>query len=115
MKHLIFTALIAFAVLSAYAQAEKATTADKLTEKRIVEASCGSCNFGMKGGCFLAVKIDGKSYPVDGFSLHDFGDPHVHNGMCNKVRKAEVSGEVVKGRFKAKHFVVLPEEQPEEE
>ena len=116
MRILIF----AFALMSysAFAQEQPSTQAAEKPKTQIVEASCGMCNFGLKGGgCSLAVKIDDKAYPVDGSNLHDHGDAHAHNGMCNAVRKAEVSGEIVKGRFKATSFVLLPEEdqQPEGE
>jgi hypothetical protein len=41
----------------------------------IVEASCGQCQFGMKGyACDLAVRIDGKPYFVDGTSIDSHGD-----------------------------------------
>ncbi len=71
-----------------------------------VEASCGQCKFGLTGkqGCDLAVRIDGKSYFVDGANIHQFGDAHGDRGFCNVVRHAQVKGEIVDGRFKAKKF-----------
>ena len=46
---------------------------DKKTEQKpqVVEVSCGQCQFGMqsKKGCDLAVRIDGKTYFVDGTKL----------------------------------------------
>jgi hypothetical protein len=77
---------------------------------QVVEASCGQCNFDMKSqkGCDLAVKIDGKSYFVDGVKLDDHGDAHAHDGFCSTVRKAEVSGEIVGDRYKASSFKLLP-------
>ncbi len=54
-----------------------------------VEASCGECQFGMKGDdCDLAVRIDGKTYFVDGTTMDEHGDAHAKDGFCNAVRKA---------------------------
>lgn len=99
MKTLVFALM--FVGFSAIAQ-EKGKT-------MVVEASCGQCQFGLTGGgCDLAVKIDDKAYYVDGSSMDEHGDAHSHDGMCNAVRKAEVSGEVVEGRYKATSFKLLP-------
>jgi hypothetical protein len=79
---------------------------------KTVEAACGECNFGMKGkGCNLAVRMDGKSYFVDGSKIDDHGDAHADDGFCNKIRKANVSGTVVNDRFVATSFKLLPEEK----
>jgi len=76
---------------------------------QIVEASCGQCNFGMKGnGCTLAVRIDGKAYFVDGTSIDKHGDAHADDGFCSAIRKAEVTGEIVGDKFKATSFKLLP-------
>lgn len=104
MKNIIAIALLFFA-LGANAQ-------DKKIEKpQVVEASCGQCNFGLKNkkGCDLAVKIDGKPYFVDGVKMDDQGDAHAADGLCSKVRSAEVTGEVKDGRFAASSFKLLPE------
>lgn len=78
----------------------------------IVEASCGECNFGLKGkSCDLAVRIDGKAYFVDGTKIDDHGDAHAADGFCTAVRKAEVIGEIVDNRFKATYFKLLPDEK----
>lgn len=75
----------------------------------VVEASCGECQFGLKGkDCDLAVRIDGKAYFVDGTSIDDHGDAHAADGFCEAIRKAEVQGEIVNDRFKATHFKLLP-------
>ncbi len=79
---------------------------------KMVEAACGECKFGMKGkGCNLAVRLDGKSYFVDGSKIDDHGDAHADDGFCNKVRKAHVSGAIVNDRFVATSFKLLPEEK----
>ena len=76
---------------------------------QVVDASCGECQFKMKGsGCDLAVRIDGKSYFVDGAKLDDHGDAHSQQGMCNAIRKARVTGEIKDGRFVASAFELLP-------
>ncbi len=77
---------------------------------QVVEASCGECQFKMDGkGCDLAVRIDSKSYYVDGAKLDDHGDAHSHDGMCNAIRKAKVTGEIKNGRFVASAFELLSE------
>ena len=74
---------------------------------QIVEASCGQCQFGMEGdGCDLAVRIDGKSYYVDGSNIDDHGD----DGLCNCIRKAKVTGDIKNGRFVAATLKELPNE-----
>lgn len=75
-----------------------------------VDASCGQCKLGLKGkGCSLAVRVNGKAYFVDGTDIDSHGDAHADNGFCNKIRKAQVQGEVVNGRFKATYFKLFPE------
>ncbi len=76
---------------------------------QVVETSCGECQFKMDGsGCDLAVRIDGKSYFVDGAKLDDHGDAHGEQGMCNAIRKAKVTGDIKDGRFVASAFELLP-------
>ena len=73
-------------------------------DKIIAEISCGQCQFELNSetGCDLAVRIDNKAYFVDGFDIDAFGDAHdEHTGFCEVVRKAEVTGVVENGRFKA--------------
>jgi len=74
-----------------------------------VAAACGQCQFRMteKSGCDLAVKIDGKSYFVDGTTIHDHGDAHADDGFCRAIRQAEVKGEIIDGRFKAESFTLV--------
>lgn len=86
--------------------------APKVITNQVVEASCGECQFKMKGqSCELAVKIDGKAYFVDGSDIDDHGDAHAKDGFCEKVRKATVSGQIVGNRFKATSFKLLPEDK----
>jgi hypothetical protein len=110
-KIIVFLAFSLFAVI-AYAQSNSVVAAAKPATPKvmIVEASCGECKFGMEGtGCVLAVKIDGKPYLVDGAQNIDaYGDAHGETGMCNVIRKAEVSGEIKNGKFVATSFKLLP-------
>ncbi len=78
--------------------------------KKLITAdvSCGECNFDLEGNdCDLAVKIGDKAYYVDGVGIKDYGHPHDKNGFCVAVRKAELQGDIVDGRFKATYFNLL--------
>lgn len=84
--------------------------ADKKEISQVVDASCGQCQFGMTSqkGCDLAVKIDGKSYFVDGSKIDDHGDAHnKKDGFCEVVRKAKVTGNIVDDRFVASSFKMV--------
>ena len=76
---------------------------------QVVEAACGQCQLDIteKSGCDLAIRIDGKSYFVDGTSIHDHGDAHAADGFCVAIRKANVKGKIIDGRFKAESFTVI--------
>lgn len=77
-----------------------------------VEAACGQCKFAMKGkGCNLAIRVNGKSYFVDNTKIDDHGDAHAEDGFCNKIRKADVTGTIVKDRFVATNFKLLTDEK----
>ncbi len=79
-----------------------------------VQTSCGTCQFGMKGGdCALAVRFKGKAYFTDGATIDAFGDAHAKDGFCNAVRKAQVQGKVENNRFKVTWFKLLPEALPQ--
>ena len=84
--------------------------AQEKPKTQIVEASCGQCQFGMKGkgGCDLAVRIDEKSYFVEGTDIHKHGDSHAADGFCSAIRKAEVVGEIKGDKFVASSFKLLP-------
>jgi hypothetical protein len=106
MKNL-FSIVLLFTALLSSAQEKK-----ELPKSQIVEVSCGECNFGLKGkSCDLAVRIDGKAYFVDGTNIDDHGDSHAKDGFCQAIRKAEVTGEIVNGRFKVTSFTLLPEQK----
>ena len=103
MKKLLLTVFV-FCVTIMNAQEKK-----EQQKTQIVEASCGQCKFGMNGkGCSLAVRIDGKSYFVDGTNLDDHGDAHAEDGFCATIRKAEVVGAIKDDRFVASYFKLLP-------
>ena len=106
MKNLIIIALL-FVSTTALAQ-------EKNKQKtQIVEVSCGQCQFGMTEtkGCDLAVRLDGKSYFVEGTKIDDHGDAHAHDGFCSTIRKAEVVGEIKDNRFVVRSFQLLPTEK----
>ena len=101
----IFLSSLLFATVTLSAQKNADTK-----KAPIVEASCGQCQFGLKGkGCDLAVKIGDKAYYVAGTSIDDHGDAHASDGFCEAVRKALVTGKVVDDRFVATSFKLLPE------
>ena len=82
---------------------------NNMSINQVVEAACGQCQLGIteKSGCDLAIRIDGKSYFVDGTSIHDHGDAHAADGFCAAIRKANVKGEIIDGRFKTESFTVI--------
>lgn len=108
MKKLLLVAFLTLGVTATNAQEKK-----QEPKKQIVEAACGQCKFDMKEktGCDLAVRIDGKSYFVDGTDINKHGDAHAEDGFCSTIRKAEVVGEVKNGRFVASNFKLLPIEK----
>ena len=100
MKNLVlFIALLSFTF--GFSQEKK---------KQVLEAACGQCQFKMKDkkGCDLAVRIDGKSYFVEGTKINDHGDAHADDGFCNVIKKAKVIGEVKDGKFVVSYFKLLP-------
>jgi hypothetical protein len=110
MKYVITMLLCLLLVNNASAQdtVAKANIPDPAKKLLVAEASCGMCKFGMKGGdCALVVRIDGKSYYVDGANIDHYGDAHAADGFCNAIRRAQVQGQVVDGRFKASYFKLL--------
>ena len=103
----VITSIFLFSVLIATAQDKK-----EKPKTQIVDAACGQCQFAMEGhGCELAVRIDGKSYFVDGTSIDSHGDAHAKDGFCAAIRKAAVVGEIKDNRFVVSEFKLLPEEK----
>ncbi len=114
MKYIAVFIISCFAVFTAAAQHtnSKVAVPDSTKKIMVVEASCGECNFKMQGkSCDLAVRINGKSYFVDGTAIDQHGDAHASDGFCEAIRKAEVQGEIVNNRFKATYFKLLKEEK----
>lgn len=109
MKKLLLLASLALST-SLFAQEKKQGTPDKTKSIQTVEAACGQCKLGLPGKtCDLAVRINGKAYFVEGIHIDSLGDAHAKDGFCNAIRKAHVQGEVVKDKFKASYFVLVPE------
>lgn len=106
MKKILF---IAFVLVNATLFAQE----KKEPKPQIVEVSCGQCQFGMteKKGCDLAVRIDGKSYFVEGTKIDEHGDAHAHDGFCEAIRKAEVVGEIKDNKFVVSSFKLIPVEK----
>jgi len=76
---------------------------------QVVETACGQCQFGMteESGCDLAVRIDSKTYFVDGTNIHEHGDAHADDGFCEVIRHATVKGKIVDGRFNSESFTLI--------
>lgn len=111
---LIFCSFIAVQ-MNAQSSTSKTSIPDSTKKIMIVEASCGQCQFKIKGGgCDLAVRLDGKGYFVDGTKIDEHGDAHAEDGFCEAIRKAEVQGEVVNDRFVATYFKLVAEKPKKE-
>jgi hypothetical protein len=109
--------ILAACFITGIASAQNNVSVPDSTKKiKIVEASCGECQFKMEGkGCHLAVRIKGKSYFVEGTTIDEHGDAHAADGFCEAVKKAEVQGKVINNRFRVTYFrIVHPakEEKP---
>jgi hypothetical protein len=99
---------LALTVLSQQKEVNRVNKPDTTKKMQIAEASCGQCQFGLKGkGCDLAVRINGKAYFVDGSHIDSHGNAHAKEGFCNAIRKAEVLGRVVNNRFVASYFKLI--------
>ena len=111
MKKLVIMIFLSCAVFPIAAQNKKPNKVqpDKNKKVLIVEASCGECKLGLEGTtCDLAIRLNGKSYFVDGTSIDSHGDAHSKEGFCNAIRKARVQGEIINDRFKASYFQLIP-------
>ena len=108
MNKIIVAVVFALGVTTMNAQSAHEKKTPQKTQ--IVEAACGQCLFGMKDkkGCDLAVRIDGKTYFVEGTDINKHGDAHAEDGFCSAVRKAEVVGEVKDNKFVVSQFKLLP-------
>ena len=94
----------------------KVATPDPNKKVQILETACGECQFKLTGkGCDLAVRIDGKSYFVDGTDIDSHGDAHAKDGFCNAVRKAEVQGEIVNDRYRVTYFKLIKSPEKKEQ
>ena len=113
-----FSSLVClFFISSAFGQKSdpKVSTPDPNKKIQIVETACGECQFKLSGkGCELAVRIDGKSYFVDGTDIDSHGDAHAKDCFCNAVRKAEIQGEIVNNRYKVTYFKLLKSPEKKE-
>jgi Family of unknown function (DUF6370) len=110
MKVFLLLLCCSFFVFSASSQQKETKQQQPASTKKIqvVEAACGECQLGLEGNsCDLAVRIDGKSYFVDGTNIDSHGDAHAKDGFCKMIRKAEVQGELVANRFKVTYFRLL--------
>jgi hypothetical protein len=100
----IFTVLLLLSSIAIWAQDKKETSKIKM-----VEASCGQCQLGMEGkSCDLAVRIEGKSYFVEGTNIDAHGDVHAKDGFCASIRKAAVIGTINDNKFVVTYFKLLP-------
>jgi hypothetical protein len=115
-KGFFFVAFILFGFFgSAQKSDPKVSTADPGKKIMVVGTACGQCQFKLTGkGCDLAVRIEGKSYFVDGTDIDSHGDAHAKDGFCNAVRKAEVQGEIISDRFKVTYFKLVKSEVKKE-
>ena len=116
VKHPVwFAAVCSLAIIVGCATNPTPTSQTRaITQPTVVDAACGQCLLDLKAekrGCDLAVRFDGQSFFVDGFTMKQLGDAHADDGMCNTVRKAKVTGRVANGRFAAVTFEILPVEK----
>ncbi len=110
MKLLLLSIIFSFTTFLGFSQNKSDSTAipDPAKKIQIVDVACGECKLGLPGkSCDLAVRINGKSYFVDGTKIDDHGDAHAKQGFCNAVSKAEVQGEIVGDRFVVTYFKLI--------
>lgn len=103
MKHLTIV-LFVISILVSCAVSKQSKEID-----RIVEVSCGICQFDMTGDkCELAARIDDKTYYIEGSSFEDHGDEHANDGFCKAVREAKITGQIKHGILMVTSIELLP-------
>ncbi len=108
---ILFLCLITVFSLFAQKKNPQISILDITKKIMVVETACGECQFKMTGkSCDLAVRIDGKSYFVEGTTIDEHGDAHAKEGFCNAIRKADVQGTIVNDSFKITYFKLLQSE-----
>jgi len=117
MRSLLSSIVCLLFISSSFGQKSdsKVSTPDPNKKIQVVETACGECQFKLEGkGCDLAVRMDGKSYFVDGTDIDSHGDAHAKDGFCNAVRKAEVQGDIANNRFKVTYFKLIKDQEKKE-
>lgn len=73
------------------------------SKTQTVEVGCGGCMYDMAGktGCNPAVKIEGKTYWVEGLKMDTHG-----TGLCEATKPAEIAGEIKDGKFAATYLKI---------
>ena len=73
-----------------------------------VVASCNKCNLGKYGEkkCSMGIKLNGIVYNVKNYS-HDHSKAHNHDGICNAIRIAHVTGSIQGYDFYADNFQLI--------
>ena len=73
-----------------------------------VVASCNKCNLGKKTDkkCSMGIKVNQMVYEVKNYN-HDHSEAHNHDGICNALRIAHVSGKIQGYDFIADTFESL--------
>lgn len=104
----LFCAMISTSFFS-FGQTQKSIhKKDNTKPLLIAELACGQCQFKMAGkSCDLAVRVDGKSYFVDGVHIDSLGNAHASDGMCNAITKAAIQGELVNDRYQVTYVKLL--------
>jgi hypothetical protein len=71
------------------------------SETQTAEIGCGGCMYKMAGaaGCKTAVKLDGKTYWVEGLEIDAHGA-----GLCDATKQAEIAGKIENGKYTATYL-----------
>ena len=74
--------------------------------EQLAEIGCALCQMGLDcESCQLAVKIEDKTYFVEGFEM----DAEAEHELCSVIKKAKVKGQVAENRFKAENIEFIEE------